>query len=1695
MKRRKFLQRVLTGALAGSMVISSVPANTVSAATAAQVAGEISVNPNMHYQTLDGWGTSMCWWGNVIGSWGDKDFNGNGTPDREEIAELAFSPEYLNLNIVRYNVGGGDKEDTSMKRVEGLVPGWTVDMTGTADGTGAFNADAFYAKDITEMNDAGQLWMLDQANKWREKTAKENGTENDIINEVFSNSPPYYMTNSGSSTGGVSAVSNLKTDCYDDFATYMARAGKWIDNYLNKTYGTGVDYIEPMNEPDTNYWAYGSTKQEGCTFETGEEMSNMLTEMKKALAAEGLDDTVEIQATDETSLASAINSFEKLSTEAKNSMTTIGAHTYSGSDAERVELRDLAAAYDKELWMSEITKGKDGNGHDTAHDSMILANTQGQSESMMADLKYMQPSAWVLWLVADSEYECLKVNGNWGLIHAVFESDGPVKDYHTNLFNSDGTVKDGVPGEGYWAVTKQFYVMMQYSKYIKAGYTMIDIGDDDMCAALSPDGKELVIVANNFSGDRTTTIDLTAFKNAATAKVYRTSDEESCELVETQDVSDGILDAALPATSVSTFVVEVETDTDNYITEISADVQTPSDAGIVVSDMNKFTMSGKWTSAKTTTTAGASAVLKFEGDRALIYGTKSSRGAVINVSVDGGEAVEVSLASSKSSTEALLFDTGALESGTHTVEMTVAADQKSKVFTLNGAEIVHGELVTTGAAIRKIIPYSGALKVFFDEVKGASGYTVSYGTSRKNLDTEVTVEENSLLVTGLTDGQTYYFQVTDDKGGVSNIVAGVPGAMNDNIMYYVDAGTDDVNSLASGEEFGVYNSVLDQVYGVDTITGAKWGYVDNSNGAYYSDGDAWTSVRGDEQDTEGKGLEYKFELPAGSYNVTIATKDPWSNSGRAMDYIINGATVDEKVVSRGAAVSGTYQVAMDTDGEMTIAAVRSAGNTSSGDDPLISFIKIEKYDANIVSSVKELSTVYTVAGVIPELPDTVTMLTMSGEEVESAVEWEKITASDFANVGKVTVAGTTVEGGLAVTQSVDVIQANPVYFIDCNLSSSEKYQTLNELAGLKNEAADKAYTEGSWGYLDEYGTCTGSDSYEAGWYAKAGQAIKYTMPLEAGTYDVSFGFHEWWGVTRPMKMVAYYNETSKELGTITINGYNNYIKETQLTLDSATDVTFAVEINGDSDPVLSFLQINNTLNTDALKAVVNEAAVLDNAYLGETGVEALANARTALMSSTATQADVDAAAAALTDVIGSAEDTALASEKAELQTVIDEASAMDKAPYTAKSFAKVEAAVEAAKTVLAKDDVTISELSDAAAAIEAAKAKLVTLESILTDALTYNAADNTNDVYTAKSWSAYEKAYADAAALAEAGNYTEDTLNTAIAALEAACDALVNKLPLGKAIDEAKAITNDGYTEASWNALTAAITAAESVYANADATAAEFEDAKNALVNAKNSLVTVVDEAKNELQTAVKTVEASVKELKEADYTAESWTALQNAITAAKEIYNSTTASADDIKKATNAMNDALNGLVKASVQNPNPEKPDDNQTPVVKETTITLNTSKINMGAGEKKVKLTATVEGAAADQAVTWTSDKTNIVKVKNGVLTAAKKTGTATITATTADGKTATCKVTVKKAPTKITLNAKTKTLKVGKKFTVKVKKYKPSKAASYTLKFTSSNKKVVSVDAKGVVKAKKKGTAKITVKAYNGKKATVKIKVTK
>ena len=79
--------------------------------------------------------------------------------------------------------------------------------------------------------------------------------------------------------------------------------------------------------------------------------------------------------------------------------------------------------------------------------------------------------------------------------------------------------------------------------------------------------------------------------------------------------------------------------------------------------------------------------------------------------------------------------------------------------------------------------------------------------------------------------------------------------------------------------------------------------------------------------------------------------------------------------------------------------------------------------------------------------------------------------------------------------------------------------------------------------------------------------------------------------------------------------------------------------------------------------------------------------------------------------------------------------------------------------------------------------------------------------------------------------------------------------------------------------------------------------------------------------------------------------------------------------------------------------------------------------------------------------------------------------------------------------VKLNKTKATLAVGKKLQLKVKAITPKNAAIKTVKWTSSNKKVATVDKNGKVTARSAGTCKITCTATDGskKKATVTITV--
>ena len=164
-----------------------------------------------------------------------------------------------------------------------------------------------------------------------------------------------------------------------------------------------------------------------------------------------------------------------------------------------------------------------------------------------------------------------------------------------------------------------------------------------------------------------------------------------------------------------------------------------------------------------------------------------------------------------------------------------------------------------------------------------------------------------------------------------------------------------------------------------------------------------------------------------------------------------------------------------------------------------------------------------------------------------------------------------------------------------------------------------------------------------------------------------------------------------------------------------------------------------------------------------------------------------------------------------------------------------------------------------------------------------------------------------------------------------------------------------------------------------------------------------------------------------------------------------------------------------------------------VSETTLPM-----KVGQTVNNFKVTGMAKG---DSVKSWKSSNTKIIKVSgksNGrcKLTAQKRTGTAKITITLKSGLKKTVNIKVQKTAVKTTKitgfrgGKNSVTLKKGEKFSL-IPVRRPVSSREKAI-FTSSNKKVVTVDAKGHIKALKAGKATITVK-INKKKATFKVTV--
>ena len=149
--------------------------------------------------------------------------------------------------------------------------------------------------------------------------------------------------------------------------------------------------------------------------------------------------------------------------------------------------------------------------------------------------------------------------------------------------------------------------------------------------------------------------------------------------------------------------------------------------------------------------------------------------------------------------------------------------------------------------------------------------------------------------------------------------------------------------------------------------------------------------------------------------------------------------------------------------------------------------------------------------------------------------------------------------------------------------------------------------------------------------------------------------------------------------------------------------------------------------------------------------------------------------------------------------------------------------------------------------------------------------------------------------------------------------------------------------------------------------------------------------------------------------------------------------------------------------------------------TKVTLSQSTIIMNQYEKQ-KLAMTVTPADFTDKVTWKSSNTGVVTVTEDGQIESVGTGTSTVKVSVGDVS-ATCKVTVVQPVTSLYITEYSVYMDAYEQHQLKVNIY-PDNAYNKKVAWSSSNPSVATVDANGLVEAKKKGTATITVTAQDG-----------
>ncbi len=1103
----------------------------------AQAAELIAVDPGIEHQTMDGWGTNLVWWAGQVGTWDE--------PVRREIMDLVFGEEGLDLNIIRYNFGGSSTDpelDSTMHPARKMLSRATSYDEATEE--------IVYDH---ENIDQGQEWVI--------KDLIDNYNVDYMEAQV--NSPPWWMTISGSAAGNVGAFDeNLAPENYDLFVRYLVEMLK----HFKDNEGVEFDHIDPFNEPVSGYWKKGGN-QEGAYFSPAVQQV-IIKKLQQRLQEEGL--RAKIVASDETSIDHSINTYHSFDQATKDMIERIQTHVYSGS--KRYQLRDLALGEKKPLWMSEVSTGYVPFSLEKMEPAIPLANM------IFKDLKDMGASAWVIWQAVEDRVENFVnlnkgpdymtpwgVPGSWGLINA---------DY-SDLDLSAAYGPDFVFHKGDYILTKQYYVMKQFSKFIKPGYTIIETNSNDVIAATGPDGKLVLVVSNFTGGEKNTSFNLDKFDRiSATAQGYRTSDTEAAERIADISIEASAMNVTLPPNSLTTYVIDQASYAGAKSKIINDNVKGTGSDVFSYSDGWTYYDSQSGNYSKDTHYANAAdeyLELTFTGNRVKLYGTQSPDSGIAEISIDGGTPRRVDLYSGSRKDNALFFDSGILSTeGSHQVKVTVTgekhADATDSYISIDRAVTISGDVGDAPAApvVNSVAVKEKGIQLTFEGVAGASEYLVKYGSQRGSYNYVKKVSEGSALLTGLLPNTTYYAVVVGVVNGretlPSLVVSSTYEERSDSgqtaLAYYVDAGA---SATPAGLPLGDYNSVTDQAFGPDPVSGYSWGWTSDVGTGVSATGDRFQSVRYNAAAASG-GISYKFELPEGKYKVQLGFSDPWGNRNRNVDIVLEGQALTKEYVAPAYPQTDilTYPSVEVKDGLLQVDVVRSARNTTQYTDPLISWLRVERYDresppgkpyiADLNASADAEATISFIEGSGADYykikygtsPGVYTQETVLADGLKKTIpNLAPGIRYYFAIAGVNTYGEGELSEEASITTNAATAVSNLMYYTVLGggaLPSGEAFGLLQGpyMDPVSSPVAADAVTGYTWGITNRADVAGAWSTGPYGGFGytnitAAGEGLTYSFELPNGLYDVSLGFHDPWGVTnRNMDIMINGTKTATE---------------------------------------------------------------------------------------------------------------------------------------------------------------------------------------------------------------------------------------------------------------------------------------------------------------------------------------------------------------------------------------------------------------------------------------------------------------------------------------------------------------------------------------------------------------------------------------